>query len=37
MTRRVIKRNRVLGQKIGFNPTKSGELASMQIGVADKL
>jgi hypothetical protein len=29
MTRRVIKRNRVLGKKIGFNPTKSGELASM--------
>jgi hypothetical protein len=32
MTRRVIKRNRVFGQKIGFNPTKSGELASMILG-----
>jgi hypothetical protein len=27
MTRQVIKRNRVLGQKIGFNPTKSGDVA----------
>jgi hypothetical protein len=29
MTRQVIKRNRVLGQKIGFNQTKSGELTTM--------